>query len=465
MHEGSMMARARPLLILFTSGLALWLAACTPASVVGEAQQAVQSRLPSALRPAAAPAQPEQSAIQLVITRGDLEQEQAIASHDSSVMKDTSTDAYYQKAVQQNQALLTGGVTRIKLANLEWGPITVSGNTATVENYETWSTTYQDGSSDWSRDHNVYTLVKENGAWRIQADDQPGGASSSQPSASGSPRGAPSAAGGRPSAAPSAAASAPPKAGSLAITAPAGSVDAAIQQVVLKGNQEQEQAIASHDSSVMKDTSTDGYYQDLAQTNQDMLDGGVTAIRLINIDWSPATVTGSTAKITTHETWWTRYSDGSTSQSTDRNDYTLVKQTGVWKIQTDDHPDSDLVPGPSGTQPGSPGASTGSSPSPRVPPAPISPAGRGVSRNWSGYAASGGAFTSVGGTWTVPKATSSGSLGADAAWVGIGGEHSRDLIQAGTEETVLRSGRVQYDAWIEMLPQYSHPVPLGIHAG
>ncbi len=70
------------------------------------------------------------------------------------------------------------------------------------------------------------------------------------------------------------------------------------------------------------------------------------------------------------------------------------------------------------------------------------------------------------GTWTVPQPdTNSGALGADAAWVGIGGENSRDLIQAGTEETVLSSGRVRYDAWIEMLPQYSHPVPLAVHPG
>ena len=69
------------------------------------------------------------------------------------------------------------------------------------------------------------------------------------------------------------------------------------------------------------------------------------------------------------------------------------------------------------------------------------------------------------GTWTIPQLSSSGSIGADAAWVGIGGERSRDLIQAGTEETVLNSGRTQYDAWIEMLPQYSHPVPLGVRPG
>ena len=45
------------------------------------------------------------------------------------------------------------------------------------------------------------------------------------------------------------------------MTAQSGAPQAAIQGVILKGNQEQEQAISAKDSSVMKDTSTDAYYQ------------------------------------------------------------------------------------------------------------------------------------------------------------------------------------------------------------
>src|SRR5205823_4364498 len=55
--------------------------------------------------------------------------------------------------------------------------------------------------------------------------------------------------------------------------------------------------------------------------------------------------------------------------------------------------------------------------------------------------------------------------GADAAWVGIGGVRSRDLIQAGTQQTVSGSGSTQYQAWVETLPQASHPVPLTINPG
>jgi hypothetical protein len=82
------------------------------------------------------------------------------------------------------------------------------------------------------------------------------------------------------------------------------------------------------------------------------------------------------------------------------------------------------------------------------------------------YAASGnGTYTQVTGTWTVPAFSADGPSGIDAAWVGIGGVRSRDLIQAGTQQTVSGSGRTQYQAWIEMLPRSSRPVPLRVHAG
>ncbi len=108
-------------------------------------------------------------------------------------------------------------------------------------------------------------------------------------------------------------------------------------------------------------------------------------------------------------------------------------------------------------------APTGQGQSPRTQPAPqarAQPAAN-VSRNWSGYVAEGGAFTSVSGTWTIAQ-PSLASAGIDATWVGIGGVTSRDLIQAGTEAVVSGAGDAHYDAWIETLPQPSHPVPLAV---
>src|SRR5579862_3178597 len=58
------------------------------------------------------------------------------------------------------------------------------------------------------------------------------------------------------------------------------------------------------------------------------------------------------------------------------------------------------------------------------------------SSNWAGYAAQGGTFTGVTGTWTVPAPTADATttyatrIAADATWVGIGGVSTRNLIQA-----------------------------------
>lgn len=65
----------------------------------------------------------------------------------------------------------------------------------------------------------------------------------------------------------------------------------------------------------------------------------------------------------------------------------------------------------------------------------------------------------------MPQFTPNSTAGSDAPWVGIGGVDTRDLIQAGTQQTVSGSGSTQYEAWVETLPQASHPVPLTIHPG
>jgi hypothetical protein len=118
------------------------------------------------------------------------------------------------------------------------------------------------------------------------------------------------------------------------------------------------------------------------------------------------------------------------------------------------------VPGSGNPGSGIPGSGSGfpGGTQPRIP-------SQDVSQNWSGYAATGGNYTSVSGSWTVPQFAPNSSAGADATWVGIGGVNTRDLIQAGTQQTVSGSGATQYQAWVETLPQASHPVPLTINPG
>jgi Peptidase A4 family len=235
--------------------------------------------------------------------------------------------------------------------------------------------------------------------------------------------------------------------------------NSAIQQVIQRSNDEQVQAIAQRDSSLMADTVTSDHYQELVQINQDLLDSGVAAIQLVKLEWGAVAANGDTATATTFETWTTTYLDGSTEQSRDRNDYSLVLDGGAWKIKTDAHPDQPQAAA-------RPGGSGGTQPRPQPLPFPGIPDNANTSHNWSGYAATGGSYTSVSGTWMVPQFNGTdNTFGIDATWVGIGGVRSRDLIQAGTQQTVNGNGSTQYEAWVEMLPRASRPVPLRVHAG
>jgi hypothetical protein len=114
-----------------------------------------------------------QQAIQQVVEGLDNAQAQAIATNDQTVMAATAMPAFYAEEVQNNQDLVAGGVTEVKLVKLEWGDITSDGTTATATVFETWSTTFSDGTTEQARDRNVYTLVQDNGAWKVQSDDHP----------------------------------------------------------------------------------------------------------------------------------------------------------------------------------------------------------------------------------------------------------------------------------------------------
>jgi hypothetical protein len=243
-------------------------------------------------------------------------------------------------------------------------------------------------------------------------------------------------------------------AGGTPVAAQSNATEVLIQDVIERGNAAQSQALAAHDASLLSQTSAGAYTQQLAQTNQRLLDTGVSAIDLVNLEWGPIVISGSTASATTIETWRTFYSDGPTEFARDRNVYALAQdQSGTWRIVGNEHPDGRTRRAAPPPQPDAP-----------PPPGDIQP-GPGTSRNWSGYAARGGSFTSVSASWTVPTMALDGPFGADATWVGIGGLRTRDLIQAGTQQTVSGSGSVTYQAWIEMLPEASRPVPLTVLPG
>ncbi|MBV9159870.1 MAG: hypothetical protein JO019_04710, partial [Candidatus Kaiserbacteria bacterium] len=84
--------------------------------------------------------------------------------------------------------------------------------------------------------------------------------------------------------------------------------------------------------------------------------------------------------------------------------------------------------------------------------------------NWAGYAAQRGYYTGVTATWTVPAVTLEDGEHGDSQWVGIGGVSTGDLIQVGTQ-SYMKDGELSYQAWYEMLPDYSTDAPLAVNAG
>jgi hypothetical protein len=235
-------------------------------------------------------------------------------------------------------------------------------------------------------------------------------------------------------------------AGSASPTAGAQSDSATVQAVVRKANDEQQRAFNQNNPTLMQDTATAAYYAQLVQVDAALRSAGVTAIQLLSMTFGQSTVQSTSAEVTTTETWRATYTDGMTTDDTTTNSYNLVLVGPAWKISSDTQPSANIPPG---TTPGGPPAAVGS-----------------TSRNWSGYVASGGTFTAVSGTWTIPTvAASTGtSPRADATWVGIGGATTTDLVQAGTQATV-DNGVVQYSAWVETLPQPSRNVSLAVNAG
>lgn len=165
-----------PLKLLTAALFALALSGCAGQGLVDPLPPEVRSRMPRfGNGPSViAPERSDQAAIQDVILRGNHQPEQAIATKDASVMWDSATDSYYQETARLNQDMLAHGITSIALANLDWGAITLNDDgTATATTWETWTTEYRDGGTDQSRDRNVYSLVHQDGTWKIQADDHP----------------------------------------------------------------------------------------------------------------------------------------------------------------------------------------------------------------------------------------------------------------------------------------------------
>lgn len=105
------------------------------------------------------------------------------------------------------------------------------------------------------------------------------------------------------------------------------------------------------------------------------------------------------------------------------------------------------------------------SPSPNVATAKLSlavlaPPSTVPSTNWSGYAVSGGPFSTATGTFTVPSLTTGDPTQYMSEWVGIDGFRNQTLIQAGIDE-FLDPNNTNYFyivPWWEILPAAESPI-------
>ncbi|MDX6482152.1 MAG: hypothetical protein QOG85_2662 [Gaiellaceae bacterium] len=75
-----------------------------------------------------------------------------------------------------------------------------------------------------------------------------------------------------------------------------------------------------------------------------------------------------------------------------------------------------------------------------------------TSSNWSGYAVTGGRYTSVSASWTEPAVSCSGTA-YSSFWVGLDGDTSSTVEQTGSSADCSGS-TPQYYAWYEMYPKY-----------
>ncbi len=107
-----------------------------------------------------------------------------------------------------------------------------------------------------------------------------------------------------------------------------------LQQVVQRSNDEQVQAVATRNLSLVSDTTTSDYFTQVANTLQSMLTNHVNGISLLKLEWGPVTLAadGSSATVVTYETWRIISQEASIDYDPVRNDYALVLDNGSWKI-------------------------------------------------------------------------------------------------------------------------------------
>jgi hypothetical protein len=112
--------------------------------------------------------------LQQVVQHSNDLQVQAIESRNLSLAADGLTDDYSKQVTANLQDMVDSKVYAISLLQVVWGPVTIAadGASATVTTYEAWRINSEAGSIDYDPVQNDYTLVLDNGTWKIKSDAQ-----------------------------------------------------------------------------------------------------------------------------------------------------------------------------------------------------------------------------------------------------------------------------------------------------
>src|ERR1700722_2717487 len=87
-----------------------------------------------------------------------------------------------------------------------------------------------------------------------------------------------------------------------------------------------------------------------------------------------------------------------------------------------------------------------------------------ASQDWSGYATSGGTFTSVTANWVLPAGKCANSNQTASFWAGLDGFTTATVEQTGTD-IVCNGTKASYAAWYEMYPGNSIYYSVTMKAG
>jgi hypothetical protein len=89
---------------------------------------------------------------------------------------------------------------------------------------------------------------------------------------------------------------------------------------------------------------------------------------------------------------------------------------------------------------------------------------QGTSSNWSGYAAHGGSFSTVSGSWIQPLVSCTSQNTYSSYWVGLDGYNTPTVEQLGTEGDCV-NGAPSYYAWFEMYPRGGRVIAMKVWPG